>query len=68
MLRYTKPVPESKYIKWSEDLFSACKSHVEDIGPKGLYGTESSIGMTLYDRIPGPDTPGMLQECISYSA
>lgn len=41
---------------------------MEDIGPLGLYGHESSIGLGVYDRLPEnlEHIPGMLSESISY--
>jgi uncharacterized protein YkwD len=48
----------------------AALSHVEDIGPKGLYGHSSSIGLGLYDRLPDLEgrVPGLLAENLSYGS
>ena len=56
-----KPITEG-HIKWSMELYEASLSHVIDIGPKGMLGNESSLGLSCYDRIPGPLVPGMLSE------
>ena len=43
---------------------------MEDIGPLGLYGHDSSIGLDIYDRLPNNSnlTPGMLSENIGYGS
>jgi len=41
-----------KPLKWSQELSEASKSHVLDIGPKGLAGHESSINqMSVKERL-----------------
>jgi uncharacterized protein YkwD len=48
----------------------AALSHVDDIGPKGLYGHSSTIGLGLYDRLPDLEgrVPGLLTENLSYGS
>ena len=45
---------------------------MEDLGPKGLYGHSSTLGLGLYDRLPLEEmegrVPGMLNECLSYGS
>ena len=52
LLKYYKPVAKDHYIQWSIELEYTATKHVEDIGPLGIYGHESSIGLGIYDRLP----------------
>ena len=65
-----KPAPKDQYVQWSDELFHAAVTHVEDIGPLGLYGHDSSIGLDIYDRLRNNSnlTPGMLSENIGYGS
>ena len=38
-------------LSWDGHLAAACKSHVEDIGPKGLCQHESSTGESLSEKV-----------------
>ena len=51
-LRIARPIGNDEHIIWSRQLEHAALSHVEDLGPKGLFGHSSSIGLGLYDRLP----------------
>ena len=55
-----------QHVLWSQELYHAAQSHVDDIGPKGL--AQSSTGLSIYDRLNGyPDiVPGMLSEVVGF--
>ena len=38
-------------LVWKEDLYFACRDHVQDIGPKGITGYQGSDGSNLIDRL-----------------
>ena len=38
-------------MRWSPELALAAKSHVDDIGPKGLMSHESSNGTNMQKRL-----------------
>lgn len=57
-------------LEWNQDLFLACKDHCDDIGPKGLYGHSSSLGLGMIDRIRmyTDRIPGMLVENVNFGS
>jgi len=58
-------------LRFKKELNLACKDHIADIGPQGLYGHASSWGLSVFDRIRNylPDqAPGMLAECLGYGS
>jgi hypothetical protein len=69
-LRVARPIPSDECISWSAELYQAALSHVEDLGPKGLYGHSSTLGLGLYDRLPDLEgkVPGLLTETLSYGS
>ena len=38
-------------LRWNEELYTAAREHVQDIGPKGLVQHESSDGTTVKERL-----------------
>lgn len=38
-------------MRWNEELYTAAREHVQDIGPKGLVQHESSDGTTVKERL-----------------
>ena len=60
-LRLLAPLPP---LEWSNDLHFAARDHLEDLGPLGLYGHSSSLGLSMFDRFRNYSSlePGMLAE------
>ena len=48
---YLKALEPMGTMKWSPLLAAASKFHVEDHGPKGLTGHDSSDGTSMSDRL-----------------
>lgn len=46
--RAEKNLPQ---LRWSDELATCCKEHVDDVGPLGLMQHESSRGATVKERI-----------------
>eukprot|EP00347_Sterkiella_histriomuscorum_P015378 403357243 len=66
---FVKSVTPIGGLSWNDQLAQACKSHVEDIGPKGLCQHESSTGETLsqkIEKITHQRLNGMIGENISF--
>eukprot|EP00347_Sterkiella_histriomuscorum_P022639 403337718 len=57
-------------LHWSHELYCASKDHADDIGPLGLYGHDSSLGLNMYDRIRcfSDKEPGMLAENVAFGS
>ena len=57
-------------LLWNNDLHFASKEHSDDIGSSGLYGHESSLGLSIFDRIRNytEKEPGMLAENVCFGS
>lgn len=57
-------------MEWKTELYLAAREHCEDIGPLGLYGHSSSLGLTMFDRVSNYTEmiPGLLAECVSFGS
>jgi uncharacterized protein YkwD len=57
-------------LMWNSDLYLAAKEHSDDIGPLGLYGHSSSLGLSMFDRVRNYTTkePGILAENVAYGS
>lgn len=53
---------------WNNELQLASRDHIDDIGPLGLYGHSSSLGLTMFDRFRNYSElePGMLAENVCF--
>ncbi|OMJ94081.1 hypothetical protein SteCoe_2855 [Stentor coeruleus] len=64
---YLKSLRPLQPLKWSNHLYLAAQEHVDDIGPKGIIGHNSSNGKEPIDRITDHcKWSGALGENISY--
>ncbi|OMJ75440.1 hypothetical protein SteCoe_25407 [Stentor coeruleus] len=64
---YLKSLRPLQPLKWSDHLYLAAQEHVDDIGPKGIIGHNSSNGKEPVDRITNHcKWSGALGENISY--
>jgi uncharacterized protein YkwD len=50
-MEFLNKVDHADALKWNNELWKACKEHVEDTGPKGLMQHEGSKGATVKERI-----------------
>ena len=66
-IKYLKTVRPAAPLEWSEALYKAAQAHVDDIGPLGLMGHESSDGLDADKRIEKyGNWAGQLGENIDY--
>lgn len=66
-IKYLKSVRPAQPLMWSEALAKAAQAHVDDIGPKGLTGHDSSDGSDAAARIEKfGQWAGQLGENIDY--
>ncbi|TNV77870.1 hypothetical protein FGO68_gene14157 [Halteria grandinella] len=63
-----KPQSVYTHIHYDPVLQSAAQEHVDDIGPCGLFTDDSSIGLSLGDRIPKGQYPGMLFQKMAFGS
>ena len=66
-IKYLKSVRPAAPLEWSEGLAKAAQAHVDDIGPKGLSGHDSSDGSDAANRVEKfGQWSGQLGENIDY--
>lgn len=66
-IKYLKSVRPAAPLEWSEGLAKAAQAHVDDIGPKGLSGHDSSDGSEATTRVEKfGQWSGQLGENIDY--
>lgn len=50
-IEYLKRLQSVRELRWNEELYTAAREHVTDIGPKGLVQHESSDGTSVKERL-----------------
>jgi centrin-1 len=66
-IKYLKSVRPAAPLEWSEVLAKAAQAHVDDLGPKGLMGHDSSKGLDASARVQKyGQWSGQLGENIDY--
>lgn len=50
-IEYLSKLAPTRELKWHNELYTAARQHVVDIGPKGLVQHESSDGTSVKERL-----------------